>query len=701
MDAHLNNDISDLRYMTKDLLEGDNEVSQLQGFSSSEKSDIDNALKWIINKSGLSEEDQKRLMMNSWRLHYKSKPPSIKEFLTTEWIGPTAEDLYPNVERILTEYWQPNSQYRHLILGAAIGTGKSFTSTLSSLYVTTHLHLLKNPKQFFGLSQATSIVHALISFSMEKAGQLLLQPFMQILLSTEKFKRVKMEERLDKAQKENPDKICWTTAGKMGSLQFHGDIHYMLASSPQKLLGLNMISATMSELSFFLDQGMSAEYIWRIYNDAKGRVKNRFGERYFAGTIMDSSPNDMEESPIDKYIFTGTAEKDHRNYVVTGDHWTPLYFKDTYVEWRSSAAKKLGKPESECTVEEFKEFGDYFPVFKGSAGDEPRILTPEEETKFLPDDIYHVPIDLHQNFEDDILKSVKDYCGWPAGSSGKLFKSWEPIEAMFYPTLRNVYTYIMAPNTKPAERLIWDQLKTKFWVRHAENKYEFYRAPTAIRYMHLDQSESGDMTGISMVHVETQPDGTWIYVTDFTIGIIAGKDKISFEAIRQFIMDMRKYGGIRFGKITFDQFQSKPAIQYLKEKEFPVGYLSVERDLGPYMTYITIINTGLIKCGRNIFLKNNIKSLQEIKTNSGKKKIDHKKGKAVFDDGGNWETSLMGVNANDVADSHCGAVYNAINEFKGIPTNVWNPKLEEIKEEKRSREEKLEENILSKYGLTF
>lgn len=698
----MNNNKEDLKHMVKDIIQGDTKVSLLDGFTDAEKSDIDDALEWLVGNPHLSEKIKKDLMVNAWKAHYTSKPPSIEEFLTTEWIGPTAESLYPNVVDILTTYWSPNSQKRHLILGAAIGTGKSFTSTLSSLYVTTHLHLLKNPKQFFGLSQATSIVHALISFSMEKAGQLLLQPFMQILLSTPKFRRVKQEEKLDQMQRENPDKICWTTAGRMGSLQFQGDIHYMLASSPQKLLGLNMISATMSELSFFLDQGYSAEYIWRIYNDAKARVKNRFGDRYFSGTIMDSSPNDMEESPIDKYIFTGGAAKDQRNMIITGDHWTPLYFKDTYAKWRRSAALKLSKPEEECTIDDFKIFGDSFPVFKGSSGDQPRILHQEEIKNFTPDEIYNVPVDLRQLFEDNILKNVKDYCGWPAGSSGKLFATWDPIEEMFYPRLRNIYTSITAPNTKAAERLIWNKIKDIFWVKHSAEKYEFYRAPTAIRYVHVDQAETGDMAGFSMCHVEVKPDGSIVYVIDFTIGIIAGKDRISFEAIRQFILDMKKLGGIRFGKITFDQFQSGPAIQYLKDKEFPVGRLSVERTLGPYMTFITLINTRSIKCGRNIFLKNNIKSLQEVTRGSGSKKIDHKMGKVVFEDGANWEQSMMGINANDVSDATCGCVYNALNEHKGIPSNIWQERLELTKEDPSVNVQlKMKENVLERFGLTF
>jgi len=647
------------------------------GFTDTEKQDILDAVDLLKDRSTVTDKEVQEFFLEPWKLHYRVNPPTIEEFLTEEWIGPTANSLYPNVKKVLIEFWKPDSQKRHLVLGGATATGKSFTSTLSSLYVTVHLWCMKDPKKFFGLSQATSIVHALISFSMEKAGQLLLQPFMQILLSTPKFRRVKQEENLNKKQLEYPNEICWTSAGKMGALQFYNDIHYMLASSPQKLLGLNMISATMSELSFFLDQGFSADYIWRIYNDAKGRIKGRFGTAYFAGTIMDSSPNDMEDSPIDKYIFSGAAEKDPRNMVVTGSQWELVPFQAMFDTWRKT--------------------GETFPVFKGNSSEPPRLITEEERQNYVPDDIYEVPIDLKQNFEDNCLKMVKDSCGWPAGSSGKLFSSWDPIENMFTPVLNNIYSSIIASSDKPGERLIWNIVHKYFWIKLEKNKHEFYRAPTSLRYIHVDQAETGDMAGLTMSHVEAMPDGTLVYVIDFTIGITAGKGRINLEAIRFFLTDIIHLGKIKIAKVTFDQYQSSSTIQYLKEKGANAGRLSVDRDMAPYLAFITLMNTRHVKSGKNIFLKNNFKSLQEVSTPSGKKKIDHKKGKVVFDDGGDWDQSLMGINAKDLSDSAVGSVYNALMEFQGIPKMMWNPQQGLKKFSAKTFQEEVEEE----FGVTF
>ena len=500
-------------HLVKDLIQGDEAVALLQEFNSLGTDDIMSALDKIVSDPTMSDRQKYQILNESWRVNYRIKPPTIEEFLTPEWIGPTADSLYPHVRKILTEFWQPDSQYRHLVLGMSIGTGKSVCSTLHSLYGTTHLSCMRNPKKFFALSQNSSIVYGLISFTMEKAAQLLLQPFMQILLSSPKFKRVKLEERLDFYQRENPNQICWTTSGRMGVLQFYNDVHYIIASSPEQLLGLNMISSIMSEISFFVDKGFSTEHIWRIYQDSKGRVRSRFEEKYFAGTVLDSSPNDIELSPIDKYIFNGDAAKDKSNYIVTGTQWEFLPHK--FKKWQ--------------------ETGETFPVFRGSQGKPAKILLPEEVSEFNKDEVYNVPIDIKNLFDENVIKSVKDFCGWPSGSQGSLVRDDSIIEKMFDNSLKNIYSNIYAPENMDSRHLIWNEIKDQFFVKF-DKGYEFYRNPSEKRYLHVDQAETGDMAGISMVHPETdKKTGDIIYVTDFTIAISPEKGRINLDSIRYFI----------------------------------------------------------------------------------------------------------------------------------------------------------------------
>lgn len=675
MDSDVKRD--DLYYQLTDLLAGDESVAKLI-----ENIDLDSITKTLKKISGdetVSQKTRTQLLAESWRVNYRIKPPTIEEFLTPEWIGDMANSLFPHARRILTEFWQPNSPYRHLILASAIGLGKSTMSTVSSLYVTTSLWCMRNPNKFFKLAPSTALVTALISFTMDKASQVLLQPFLQILRTAPKFRRVRLEERLNQTQLEDPEHVCWTTSSRMGVLQFYNNLHYIMTSDPAGLLGLNLIQSIMSEISFFMEKGFSTEYIWRIYQDSKARISARFGNRYFAGTILDSSPNDIDLSPIDKFIFSGEAEENPENYIFTGTQWD--YRPELRPTWQKT--------------------GETFPVFRGSATRPAKVLLPEEVSQYPSDEIYDVPIDLKQVFEENTLKNVKDYCGWPAGSKGVLVREERVIEDMFVPSLRNIYTFIRAPENMNPDHLIWNTVYKQFFNSY-DKGYEFWRHPSEKRYLHIDQSESGDVACIAMCHPETEEkSGKMLIVVDFCIPINPDKNRINLDAIRFFIKDLIEKGRINIAKVTFDQYQSSATLQYLKRKEIPAERLSVDSSMDPYHLMISYMSSGKIKCGRNILLKNNIKSLQEVETVRGHKKIDHTKGKLIYQDNEAWSTSMMGKYAKDCSDAVCGAIWNCVQNYVGVPHYVWEDNLmnTEEKESKKVIVRRALKAIQNRYGM--
>jgi len=620
--------------------------------------------KFVYNKN-IPTEIKMQFQKYGWMINYRANPPTMEQFLSEEWIGETGNSIYSHVEKTLTEFWNDASPYRNLLLSSCIGWGKSLAVVISGLYIATHLSLMLNPKSFYNLSTATSITLGLVSFSIQKAEQTLLQPFDIILQTAPKFKRVTQEGQLLKEQKENPNKICYSSAGKIGELQFSNDIHILVASTPYHLLGLTLISVILSEINFFIERGISPATIWKTYNDAKKRIYSRFSHRPFATTILDSSPNDMELSPIDKYIFGGEAQKDPLNYVVTSTHWD--VFPERHPRWQ--------------------ETGETFPVFRGSGAKLPKIIANEKELKnYNPAEIYHVPIDIRQDFVDDLKKSIKDLCGFPAGAVGKLFDDFNDIENIFSPQLENVYSYIQAPASKDPERLIWNQIKDDFFVDFG-NHCEFYRAPIEKRYIHVDLAESGDAAGIGIVHPETdEKTGRMMIIVDMSLVIIPKQDKINLDAIALFINDLHKLGRMNIARITFDQFQSSTIIQRLKRMNFEADTFSVDRDTQAYHLLASYIRGGRVKAGKNIFLKNNLKSLQEVRTDSGRIKIDHiKVSSPVYQDDENWETSLMGIGMKDVSDGVCGAVAGCITHYKGIPYHQFDTEADNLSEEENER----------------
>ncbi len=644
--------LSNISEMIKDVIQGDPFIDEREDYNSVTAEELKRALNIILNNPNLSEMEKKHYISNSWKIHYRgtTPPPTIQSFLTPKWLGGTAESIYPYVKNTLIDFWNPKEKYRNLILSPSIGWGKSFAAVLSNLYLITHLVLMKNPRKYFpNLSPATILSQVLISFNLDKASELLLEPFINILESTEMFERCRTREILRKKNKDyGISKIFWTTASPTSALEFSNNVTIKLASSPSRLLGITILMGTMSELSFFQDRGFSQDYIWRILNDLKKRIFSRFPSSYWARSILDSSPNDIDNR-IDKYIWE-EADKDPTNLRIYGSMW----------EWQP---------------EKFININATFPVFKGSSTKQPKILLEEEINEYSPDEIVYPPEETRQLFEDDLIKSLKDIAGVPAGSADKLIQNKDRIEELFVPNLKNEYSYLKVSYDMQPEGLIWNLIRDNFFVKIHNEQYQFYHLPVAERFISVDLSKNKDTTAIAMCHMELDPfDASIIYVIDFSIPFVPDKSKVNIDAIKFFIEDLRNKGHVNITHVSFDQFQSESTLQYLERAKFEVENFSVDRTPEPYLTFINLMNTHHVKVGRNIFLKNNLKSLRlVVGEGQHKTKIDHTIGKMadVRKETQDWKTSMLGFYAKDVSDPVVASIALAQIYGKKPAADIW------------------------------
>ena len=638
-------------YLIKDLIQGDEKVSIRKDFSEEDLSTLKKGLNLLLNNEKLSDKDKAYYLNNSWKLIYEKKPPTIEEFLTESWLGPVNEYIYPYIRQKLIEFWKPNSNYRHAILSTCIGSGKSFFSILSNLYIEANMVCLRNVKKYFNLAPSSIICIFLISFTLEKAQELYLDPLMEIVSTSPKFIKCRTLEQMKNLQKENPDNIYFSTAGT-SAVTFAKGVDFKIGADPSKIIGLSVLSGSISELSFWKDFGFSDAKIWRMFNDLRNRVRNRFKSHFFARTIVDSSPNSLD-TRLDKYIWN-EADKEESNFLFRGSLWD-------LKKW------------------EFDDLDNTFPVFKGSLNKEPKILNNDEIKNYSQNDIIHVPyktkdgLNFKDMFEKDLVKSLKDFGGVPSGLSDKFISNLSIIESIFDENLNNIYTGIYVPANKMPERLIWNQIVDMFFIKLGDSKYEFYRSPYEIRYIAFDQSYSGDALGISMLHQEADKSGKNIIVGDFTITIIPTKYKINLQAIYEFILDLIKLGNIKFGGIYFDRFESEITIQNLERLELPVKKTSVDISKDPYNLLVSWMQNDRIKVGKSIFLKNNLKSLEEVSLKT-KTKIEHTKGNVEFEGETSWDKSIIGLNAKDTSDSFCNAFYNCVLEYKGVPRYQYEEK---------------------------
>lgn len=449
------------------------------------------------------------------------------------------------------------------------------------------------------------------------------------------------------------------------------------------------IKVSNPEGLFVLGNGLithnSDDYIMELYNKGKQRVDSRFHQCYSSYTILDSSPNTID-SAIDHYI-NFEAPSDPSNMIVKGAMWE--------------------------TAPENYDLSHTFKVYVGGQGNPPRII--ESGDPLLDTDttnnpkIIDVPESERQFFKDDIVNALRDRAGIPSGSANALIYDYEKIENIFRSNLKNMYEDIHAPAEANPEGLIWNQIKDQFFKNKAGG-YEFYYKPRIPRCVAVDQSYATDMMGISMVHVERYLDtGELIFVVDFTIAISPTKDsKSNLEAVRCFIRDLRDKGHLNIACVGFDSFESQTTMQNLEREGFKIKKVSVDSSMDPYLNLVSLINSGRVAVGKNIFLKNNLKSLSVVggstgKGKSKKLKVDHDDSHEVIKISADhkWETSPLGMYSKDISDSMTDAIELCRIEFPIAEEQWWGP----IKTEDYSScggREKAEENIsnfLKKFGL--
>jgi hypothetical protein len=267
-------------------------------------------------------------------------------------------------------------------------------------------------------------------------------------------------------------------------------------------------------------------------------------------------------------------------------------------------------------------------------------------------------------------------------------------------------------STDSPEELIWKQVRDLFFIKVLD-KYQFWYKPHLPRVFAVDQSISGDVTAIVIAHIErriipatnlTPEQRENIYVIDMAVPITPKGGRINLDAIRYFITDLQEKGNLSLILGSFDQFQSEATMQYLKRRNFAIEKLSVDKTMDPYLNFVSIVESGRLRAGRNLHLKNNLKSLQIVRRRgsdgkkTGTRKIDHTLGEIVHEGNTTWEMSPIGVHAKDVADA-TAACCELLRKHNILPYDEWNP--DEIVEKTRDSSYESMKNFLLEKNLSL
>lgn len=666
--------VEDLKYIIKDIMSGDPEAAKKEEYKHLNLEQIKIAIQWLYQQ-GLDDATLQLLLEKPYLLTFKDRPPTPEEFLTSKYIGSQAESVWWPVRKNFLQFFDPLQPYRTAVLNPSIGSGKSTFTMLALLYIACHFALMRDPWKFFNKSRTTVFVIALCAVTQGKAKEIYNEPIRQLIESASYWKWCRTHQEMLNEEKhlqesDSVDYIPWTTACD-GVFQTGNGLNWKTASGDSNIIGLNILTGAMTEINFFLEagKGWTPDKVYRFFSKLKERISNRFQSNYYARFILDSSPSTLED-PIQNWM-TYDAPENPSNYIWRGSRWAlyPGEFpKFCDVENINTLDEK---------ITEHHNFDVGFQLFKGGSGKPPVVCETESEaSQFEAADLIWCPKEqVTKNgtasflgkAKENPLDFLKDWCGEPSGTPDRLFYRDDWIEDCFDNGLKNMYGSIVALADEQPEHLIWNQIQHQFFYK-VMNRYYFYYEPNVPRVVSVDQSKSRDCTCISMSHIEKDPNRIdehtrlpmTVYVTDFTIMLVPKGGHINLDAIKFFIYDLKTLGGINLRHVSFDGWQSDPARQFLSRAGIQVDYVSVDKLPEPYYTYYDLVTHGRWHCGKNIFVKNNMKSLHEVRRKqTGTVKIDHFEGDLDYEwEKGNWKSNVAtGYNAKDATDAITGNIW--------------------------------------------
>lgn len=272
--------------------------------------------------------------------------------------------------------------------------------------------------------------------------------------------------------------------------------------------------------------------------------------------------------------------------------------------------------------------------------------TPEGLIKYINKGykIKQVPIDFKSKFIDDVERSLCDYAGESTTSANK-YLSPRAVEEIINTNYNNPFTRDVLEIGDAKEDVA--QYKNFFNMDNVPK--ELIRKPL---YVHLDMSQTGDLTGIAGVWIvgkkittDGQPSKDLAFRVAFSVGIKAPKGhRVSFEKNRNFIRWLKE-AGFNLKTVSSDTYQSFDLQEQLKAEGFNCKIISVDKVSQDLICHPYQYLRSVIYERRITMYKSNrvIEEMLDIERNMNTGKVDHTKNghKDILDaiTASTWEAS--------------------------------------------------------------
>lgn len=428
-------------------------------------------------------------------------------------------------------------------------------------------------------------------------------------------------------------------------------------SNANQVIGTDVIASVVDEGDFYgntnaTPDGQALSKAQSLYTSIKQRARSRFmvnGINHSLNCVL-SSPT-YESSFITKLI--NSSRGNPHTYIIEETLWT-IKPKGTYSDVMFIVFKGTNLLDPQI-VEDVRFFNELLvSLYKQPIDINNKSIN--EVFKDLPEDIkqyfVEIPIDFYEDFKHDLLKALQDIGSVAISPEGRLFSSNKFYNKALIEYNPLIQEEITITTNRMDERTIQSYFKSDYKPAH----------PELPRFLHFDQSTTGDEAGVACSYIETKinPDNTIDkkVTVEWMIRIKPPKkpEQIDLKKLRSIVYYLRDFLHLSIGKVTFDSYASEEAVQDLKIHNFNCSTLSVDRDDKAYQALVQLYYTESIKHSEHQRYHEELFSLIWYRA---KHKVDHPTtiGNDIVGDKG-------------VTDAVCGSVYNALLDADIVYSNL-------------------------------
>lgn len=613
-------------------------------------------LKWFSDAVVEGKVDN-ALYQNLWQVDYITKPVSIEQFIEDEYyFGRTCAEIYPLWKKTLSDIFAPSSTISELLLGGAIGTGKSVEAAIAVGYTIYRISCLKNASSYYGLLEGSKIVMGMYSITMTQAADTIFYKLRAMIDSSGYFKD------------QYPRKTKLDSILRFGNSESALDV--ISGSRDVHAIGKDLFSVAIDEAAFMdvaqdVDVREKAGQAHQLYNACVTRMESRFltASGVLPGLMVMISSKRSVTDFMEQRLATVTEGKFKPG--MQGQIAPHTYYVAPAI-WSVKPSKTIvGMPD--------------FKVLVGDATHSSRILLDDEVLMEEERQIIDVPGRWRRAFVEDCDGALRDLAGVATVSTTPLIRERESLTEA-------IRTHFKHPFT---EESIVISMKTDLTVEHYFKRDAMFRIeagvyrtifnPDVPRFIHGDFAFTRDSLSLVCAHPcgmvrrrTLNVDGTESFfykpfvMIDFILKVKPPVgSEIDLAKILNFVLYLRQFMSIR--KMTTDGYQSRLFLQLLVKQGIEAEELSVDRN---DIAYLTMRGAFSERCISMYAYPPFLKEATYLEHDIIRKKVDHP---TKFPDG----TS----GSKDCADGVAATVFSCFDDERcreGLPIIMGDGEIDSV-----------------------